>query len=162
MRRMMTLVAPALLLATATAVSQAPAPSGHTMLTPGEMKWAPAPPGLPPGAEAAVLDGDPAVAGKPFTLRVKLPAGYKVPPHWHPVDENVTVLSGALMFGMGDRFDEGAMKALAPGSFVSTPKDMRHYVQAKGATVIQVSGIGPFGITYVNAADDPRTKKPTS
>jgi quercetin dioxygenase-like cupin family protein len=105
-----------------------------------------------------VLAGDPAAAGSAFTLRVKMPAGYKVPPHWHPADENLTVLQGTLMAGMGDTFDAAAMKTLTAGSFATMPKEMRHYVRAKTATVIQVHGTGPFAITYVNPADDPRTK----
>jgi quercetin dioxygenase-like cupin family protein len=161
MKRTLLFVGLATLLAGGQAQSQMPA-AGHTMLTPAEFKWAPAPPGLPPGAEAALLEGDPAIAGKSFTLRVKLPDGYKVPPHWHPADEHVTVLSGTLMFGMGETFDVGKMKALTAGSFALAAKDTRHFVQAKGATVIQVHATGPFGITYVSAADDPRLKKPSN
>ena len=91
-------------------------------------------------------------------IRLKLPAGYRVPPHWHPSDELVTVLSGTLQVGMGDKFDAASMQTLTAGSFDTAVKEMRHYVTAKGATVIQVTAMGPFTITYVNPADNPRTK----
>jgi quercetin dioxygenase-like cupin family protein len=135
----------------------APAAPAHAGMLPAEIKWGPAPPALPPGAQAAVLAGDPSKEGV-FVLRAKLPAGYRVPPHWHPVDEYMTVISGTLQFGMGDKFDAASMRALTAGSYVTAEKDMRHFVQAKGPTVIQVTAMGPFQITYVNQADDPRTK----
>jgi quercetin dioxygenase-like cupin family protein len=134
-----------------------PATPSHIGMLPAEMKWGPGPAGLPPGAQAVVLAGDPGKEG-PFVLRAKLPAGYRVPPHWHPADEHVTVLSGTLQVGMGDKFDAASMRSLPAGSFITAAKEMRHYVQTKGATVIQVSAVGPFGITYVNEADDPRKK----
>jgi hypothetical protein len=129
----------------------------HVMVSPADIKWGPAPPSLPAGAEAAVLSGDPSKA-VPYVLRAKLPDGYKVPPHWHPTDENVTVLKGTLMVGKGAKFSAEASQALPAGSFMRMPKDMRHFAWAKGETIIQVHGIGPFEITYVNAADDPRKK----
>src|SRR6516165_557553 len=127
------------------------------MVRPADVKWQPAPPGLPAGAQIAVLFGDPTKAG-PYVLRVKLPDGYKVPPHWHPTDENVTVIEGTFMAGKGDKFSAEASEALPAGSFVKMPREMRHFAWAKGETIIQVHGIGPFEITYVNAADDPRNK----
>jgi hypothetical protein len=131
---------------------------GHVMVTPDDVKWGPAPPGLPPGAKLAVLAGDPSKAGVPYTIRARFPDGYKVPPHWHPVDENVTVLRGTLGVGRGEKFDRAAGKELPAGSFSRMPKGMRHFAWAKGETVIQVHGIGPFEIHYVNPADDPREK----
>jgi len=163
MKRTVLFVGFGTLLASSIAVSQqapAPAPSTHVMLSSEALKWGPPPPGLPAGAQVAILAGDPATVGQMFALRIKMPAGYKVPPHWHPTDEQVSVLEGALMMGMGEKFDQATMKSLSAGSFAVMPKEMRHYVHAKGATVIQVQGIGPFGISYVNPADDPR--KPTS
>jgi mannose-6-phosphate isomerase-like protein (cupin superfamily) len=131
--------------------------SEHVLVKPGEIKWGPAPPGLPPGAEMAVLAGDPSKTGVPFTIRAKLPDGWKVPPHWHPADENVTVLKGALIVGRGDKI-EGKGHELPAGSFMHMPKEMHHYAIAKGETILQVHGIGPFDIHYVNPADDPRKK----
>src|SRR5262249_25946806 len=131
----------------------------HVTFTPDQVKWGPAPPSLPAGAQLAVLQGDPSKAGRPYTIRAKLPDGYKVPPHWHPVDENVTVLSGPFMLGGGENFDADAAKELPAGAFSSMPKGMRHFAWAKGETIIQVHGTGPFEIHYVNPDDDPRKKK---
>jgi len=160
MKRTILLLGLATCLGAGIAMSQtpAPAPGTHTILSADALKWGPAPPSLPAGAELAVLSGDPATAGSQFTLRLKMPAGYKVAPHWHPSDEHVTVIQGALMAGMGEKFDEATMKTLTAGSFTVMPKEMRHYVRAKTATILQVHGTGPFAITYVNSADDPRTK----
>jgi quercetin dioxygenase-like cupin family protein len=130
----------------------------HTLLAPEEMKWGPAPPGLPAGAELAVVSGDPSKEGLPFTMRAKFPDGYQVPPHWHPTDENVTVIQGTINLGEGDKFDRSATKALPAGSFAVMPKGMHHFAWANGETIVQIHGIGPFAITYVNAADDPRKK----
>jgi quercetin dioxygenase-like cupin family protein len=128
----------------------------HVMVSADEVKWMPAPPSLPPGAQLAVIEGDPSKAGGTYTIRAKMPDGYRVPPHWHPVTENVTVLEGAFFIGMGDKFDQSAGKELKAGAFASMPVGVRHFAWAKGATVIQVHGVGPFEINYVNAADDPR------
>jgi hypothetical protein len=129
----------------------------HVAIKPDKIKWGPAPPALPPGAEAAVLVGNPGKAG-PYVIRAKFPDGYKVPPHWHPTDENVTVIKGTFMIGTGEKFDSSKMESLPAGSFMRMPKTMRHYAMAKGETIVQVHGMGPFDITYVNAADDPRKK----
>ena len=130
----------------------------HVATTPDELKWGPAPPGLPPGAQLAVVSGDPSEAGGSFIMRAKFPDGYKIPAHWHPTDENVTVIQGTLNIGMGDKLDESAAKQLPVGSFALMPKNMRHFAFASGETIVQIHGIGPFEITYVNAADDPRHK----
>lgn len=114
----------------------------HTMTTAAELKWGPGSDALPPGAQFAVVDGDPGKAGAPFVIRAKLPNGYRVPPHFHPSDESVTVLSGNLAFGMGDKTDDASMKQLGPGGFARMPKGMRHYVLAKSDTEIQVHAIG--------------------
>ena len=95
-------------------------------------------------------------AGKPFVIRAKLPDGYRVAPHFHPTDENVSVLSGTFSAGMGDTFNEGSMTALGPGGYAKMPKMMHHYAMAKGETIIHISATGPFQITYVNPKDDPR------
>jgi len=134
-------------------------PAGtHTMLAPNALKWGDSPPGLPPGARVAVVSGDPTQA-QAFVLRAQLPANYRIAPHWHPTAEHITVLSGTVALGMGDTFDEGAMQTVPAGGFASLPADMRHSFMSKSAATIQVHGMGPFAITYVNPADDPRTKK---
>jgi hypothetical protein len=133
-------------------------PAKHVIMTTGDMKWGPAPDALPPGAQMAVLDGDPGKAGVPFVIRAKLPDGYKVMPHWHPTDESITVLSGTFVAGMGDTWTDSALTSLKAGEFARMPKMSHHYAGAKGETVIQIHGLGPFGITYVNPKDDPRKK----
>lgn len=127
----------------------------HTMIAPNDVKWGPAPPSLPAGAQFAVLSGDPSKAG-PFTFRLKAPDGYKIMPHWHPTDENVTVLEGTFVMGTGEKFDQAAAHEMAAGSFVRMPKGTRHFALAKGETVVQVHSVGPFQINYVNPNDDPR------
>src|SRR5262245_51555026 len=129
--------------------------SKHVMVKPDAMKWGPAPPSLPAGAQAAVLVGDPSKNG-PYVIRVKMPDGYTVPPHWHPVDENVTVIQGALRIGEGEKFDESKLEELPAGSYMRMPKTMRHFARTKGETILQLHGTEPFEITYVNPADDPR------
>ena len=129
----------------------------HVMVKPESVKWMDAPSSIPPGARAAVIEGDPKAAG-PFTMRLWFPANYKVPPHWHPVDEHVTVLSGTLHMGLGDKFEDGKLQSLPAGSFALMVTGTRHFAMTKEETVIQLHGMGPWGITYVNPADDPRSK----
>lgn len=124
------------------------------LLTPSDIKWADTP-ALPPGAKVAVLEGKMSEA-VPITARIKLPANYRIPPHWHPVVERVTVLSGTFHYGMGETFDKKTTRALGAGSLVVMPPEMRHYVWTKEATVIQLNVQGPWAIHYVNPADDPR------
>ena len=130
----------------------------HVMVTPADIKWADAPPSLPPGAKMAVLEGDPGKKG-PFTIRMQAPAGYKIPPHTHPTAERITGISGALHLGMGDKFDETAGQELAAGSFAVMPAGMKHFAWSPDETIIQVSAMGPFAIKYVNPNDDPRNAK---
>ena len=129
-------------------------PSQAHIFTPEHLKWGPAPAILPAGARLAVLDGDPSKAGL-FTMRLSMPAGYRIPPHFHQFDEHVTVISGAFQVGMGDTFDEGKLTTLPPGTFGVIPPGMRHFARADQATVIQLHGVGPWGLTYVNPADQP-------
>lgn len=126
--------------------------------TPDQIVWKPGPASLPSGARYAVLEGDPTQEG-PFTLRIKLPDGYRIPPHMHPKTERLTVLSGTFRFGMGERFDEKGLRPLPAGSYAYWPAGMRHFVSARGETVVQLHGIGPWQIIYVNPADDPRQGK---
>jgi len=132
-------------------------PAAHVMVAADEVKWGPAPAALPPGAQAAVLDGDPANSGL-FVLRIKFPDGYHVPPHSHPTDEHVTVVSGTLMAALGDTVKEADMHALTAGGYAKMPAGSNHYVRAKGETIVQVTGTGPFQVKYANPGDDPRTK----
>jgi anti-sigma factor ChrR (cupin superfamily) len=114
-----------------------------------------------PGVQLAVLHGDPGKDG-PFTLRLKLPNATKVPPHWHPTDENLTVIQGTFQVATGEKYDVAALKPLVAGDYAFMPKEMRHFGLTKGETIVQVSGMGPFVINYVNPEDDPKNKKPSS
>jgi quercetin dioxygenase-like cupin family protein len=138
--------------------SAAEADMKHVLLTPADLQWGEAPPGLPAGAKLAVLEGDPTKKG-PFTIRLQMPDGYKIMPHTHPTAEKVTIISGTGFLGMGGKFDEAAAKQMEPGSFAIMPAGMQHFAFAKGETVVQISGKGPFEIKYVNPADDPRQAK---
>ena len=130
----------------------------HVVLNPADLKWGDAPPGLPAGAKLAVLAGDPNKKGL-FTVRLQMPAGYKVPPHTHPTAEHITVISGTFNIGTGDKFDEAAGKELGAGGYLVMPAGMKHYAWTPAETIIQVHGMGPFVIKYVNPADDPRNAK---
>ena len=130
----------------------------HQFIGTDELKWGDAPPSLPPGAKAVILEGNPAKPG-PFTMRLKLPADYKILPHFHPAIEHVTVLSGTLNLGTGDKFDSGKTTPLGPGGFAVMQTGVKHFVWCKEEVVIQAHSIGPWGITYLNAADDPRNSK---
>ena len=129
----------------------------HTVVPANAVKWGPAPPSLPPGAQASALLGSPAKEG-PFVLRLKFPAGFVVPPHRHSKDEFVTVISGGFGVSSGEKLNRRGVKALPPGSFVHLPAGMPHFAWAEGETVVQINGVGPFDVVYVNPADDPRKK----
>ena len=124
-----------------------------------EMKWQKGPASLPKGAKIAVLEGNPSKEG-PFVFRVKVPDGYRVPPHTHPKTERITVISGTFNIGMGDKFDEKATKAMPAGAYGYWPAGMKHFVWVKGETVLQFHGMGPWLIEYLNPNDDPRKKNP--
>lgn len=130
----------------------------HAMIQASALKWGEAPPGLPAGGKFAVVSGDPSQPG-PFVLRADLPAGYRIGPHWHPTTENLTVLHGTVSMNMGDKDDPATRTDVPAGGYVVLPVDMRHAFFAKTNVSIQVHGMGPFGITYVNPSDDPRNKK---
>lgn len=127
-------------------------------VTPMDIKWMDGPPSLPPGSKFAVLMGDPKKEG-PFVMRLKLPADYKIMPHHHPGDENVTILSGALHISMGDTFDPMKAKSLPAGSYAMLPAKSNHFALFKEETVLQLNNLGPWDVVYANAADDPRKKK---
>jgi len=122
-----------------------------------EPTWGPAPAIFPAGAKMAVMQGDPSKAGL-FTVRLDLPNGYSVAPHFHPTDEYLTVIKGTFLLGMGDKLAAKQATALATGRFATVAATMHHYAIAKGRTIVQVNGMGPFVLTYVNAADDPSRK----
>jgi quercetin dioxygenase-like cupin family protein len=129
----------------------------HVIASPATVKWGDAPPSFPKGAQLAVLHGDPGKAG-PFALYMKMPAGYKIPAHWHSQDENLVIVSGTFYAGMGDKLDEKKAQALKAGSYVFMPAKMHHYAFAKSPAVVELHGTGPFDITYIDPKDDPQKK----
>jgi quercetin dioxygenase-like cupin family protein len=151
-KRLVTAVALFVLLPMTVAVAD-----DHVLVRPDSLKWAAGPPFLQAGAQIAIVSGDPSKEGL-YVLRLKLPAGFKVAPHMHPNDENVTVISGTFNIAMGDKFDDAKGPALKAGGFAIAPKGMAHYAWFPEETIIQIHGLGPSGITYVNPADDPRKK----
>ena len=158
MKTITTITAAAILIASSASVfAQTKA---HVISAVKEAQWGPAPPMLPPGAEIAVLAGNPG-GSSAYTVRLKFPANYAIPAHSHPTDENVVIVSGALTFGMGDKLAKAAAgnKTLAPGGFALMPAGMNHYAFTTGETTIILYGQGPVEFKYVNAADDPRKKK---
>lgn len=122
-----------------------------------EIQWKEGPPSLPAGSRFAVLEGDPSKEGL-FTMRLQLPDGYQVPPHYHSGVEHVTVVSGTFNVGIGEKFDRSATRPMTAGTFGYWPPPMRHFAWTKGETVLQLHGLGPWTVTYVNPADDPRKK----
>jgi quercetin dioxygenase-like cupin family protein len=134
-----------------TPAKKAAAADRHLIVPAEALEWKP----LRPGAETAVVSGNPAKAGAPFVMRFRYRGVVRVPPHWHPTDENITVLSGTFLIGMGERSDESSATELPAGAYALIPARMAHYAWSKGDTVLQVHGIGPFTINYVNPADDP-------
>jgi quercetin dioxygenase-like cupin family protein len=158
MRRVIAGAAVTLLALVSAGQAQEPSAS-HVLVAAADMEWGPAPAALPKGAMIALLSGDPGSSG-PFMVRAKLPAGYRIPPHWHPTDEHLTVLSGTVMLGMGEKVGGAPMKELGPGGYALMPSPMRHYLEAKTEVIVQVNGMGPFTVNYVNPADDPRQAAP--
>jgi len=126
---------------------------------PDTIPWGTAPPVVRPGAQFAVLEGDPTASTGDFTIRLKMPDGYRIAPHWHPKRENVTIISGTFKVGMGDTFDPSAMKSFPAGSFAFLDPDMHHFAMAHGETIVQVHGQSPLQFNYVNPSDDPGKTK---
>jgi quercetin dioxygenase-like cupin family protein len=129
----------------------------HKMVQPKDLKWE-AVPSLPKGAQIAVIEG-PMNQAVPFTVRLKFPANYRIPPHFHPTAERVTVLSGTFNMGIGEKFDQKKTHALAPGGMMIMKEKTPHFGWTKDETIVQLHGTGPWGVTYVNAADDPRKQQ---
>lgn len=130
-------------------------PHETNAFTPDTIPWGPAPPVVRPGAQFAVLEGDPTASTGDFTVRLKMPDGFRISPHWHPERENVTIISGTFKVGMGDNFETDKMKAFIAGSFAFLDPNMHHYAMACGETIVQVHGRSPFQFNYVNPEDDP-------
>jgi quercetin dioxygenase-like cupin family protein len=149
-------VAGAVLLAGAFLVN---AQKPHVLATPQDANWGPAPPMFPPGAQIAVLAGDPTKPA-PYTVRLKFPANYAIPAHSHPTDENVVVISGAVSFGVGDKLVKNASsnKTLPVGGYALMPANMNHFAYATQESSIILFGQGPVEFKYVNPSDDPRSK----
>lgn len=126
-------------------------------VNPADVQWGGAPAFLPPGAQFALLDGDPHAEG-PITLRLRFPADYEIPAHWHPTQENVTVLQGTVYAGHGDKIDRDNSVALTAGGYMAIPASTNHFVWTKEPAVVQVDLIGPFVIHYVDPATDPRNQ----
>jgi quercetin dioxygenase-like cupin family protein len=137
--------------------ARAQAHADHLMVAPAELKWSDVG-SMPPGAKIAVIEG-PLNEAKPFTMRLKLPANYQIPAHFHTAIEHVTVISGTFHMGTGDKLDTKATRALGPGSVAIMQVGTRHFAWNKEPTEIQVHGVGPWTLTYVNPADDPRKKQ---
>lgn len=121
----------------------------HKIVHFGDLKWTP----IIKGCDLAPVTGDPSAEGAPFVVRIRCADGAKIPAHWHPTDENVTVLKGTFLVGMGETFDESKMQTMNVGNFVSMPKEMRHFAMSKGETIVQVHGAGPFKVNWVNPSD---------
>ena len=152
-----TVAAAAALLFAAEQASPTAAPE-HKVMTPADLKWVDAPPGVPAGAKMAALNGDATQAGA-FTVRLKSRAGYKIMPHTHPSAERLTCISGTMQIGMGEKFDESTMQKMGPGSYLVLPTGMAHYAKTTSDCIVQIDSEGPFQINYVNPADDPRNAK---
>jgi anti-sigma factor ChrR (cupin superfamily) len=126
----------------------------HRMVTPAELKWSDVP-SLPPGAKVAVIEG-PMNQAVPFTVRLKFPDSYSIPPHWHPAVERVTVLSGTFHMGLGEKFDRSKGHALQAGGIAIMQPKTAHFAWTTGETIVQLHGTGPWGVTYLNPNEDPR------
>lgn len=128
--------------------------TGHTIGTVDDLDWGPIA-SLPAGAEMAVIIGNPGEEGA-FTLRLRMPDGYEIPAHWHPATENITVIEGTFNVGMGDTLDRASTTALSAGAYAVMQPEMRHFAWTSGTTTIQLHGVGPWQINYVDPEDDPR------
>jgi len=133
--------------------------SSHVMLDASKIAWGDVPPFLPPGAQFKAISGDPSKPGGMFVVRLKVPAGYRVPRHWHPNDEHVTIIEGTVKLDMGSGSDTHASQ-LEAGDYVLLPAHMQHEATAQTAAVVQIHGASPFEINYVDPKDDPRNGTP--
>ena len=136
-----------------------PNSSEKNAFTPDTISWGPAPSFVAAGAQLAVVEGNPLASAGDYTVRLKMPDGYRIAPHWHPKRENVTVISGTFKVGMGDRFEAGKMLTFPAGSFAYLDPDMHHYAMASGETVVQIHGMSPVQFNYIDPNDDPSRNK---
>lgn len=162
------------LLAVAVLAQAPPAKKSATMknggpVMSGSEQWTDLPPAALVGTPSvemggtlkiAILQGDPMTPGRSYTVRLSGTDGTKVAPHWHPTAENVTVIKGSFLIGMGSKWDAASMQEIPVGGFISAPAQMRHYAQCKGDTVVQVNGIAPFIVNFVGPDDPGPAKKP--
>lgn len=164
MKRVLVVVAGIAVLATAASSQEKKeATEAHKIVRFGDLKWAP----IIKGCDLAPVAGDMNAEGAPFVLRIRCADGAKIPAHWHPTDENVTVLKGTFLVGMGESFDDSKLQTMNVGNFVTVPKEMRHYASCKGETIVQVHAMGPFKVNWVNPSeveppDAPAAAKPKS
>jgi anti-sigma factor ChrR (cupin superfamily) len=121
----------------------------HKIMHFGDLKWTP----IIKGCDLAAVEGNPEAEGQPFVIRFRCTDGAKVPAHWHPTDENLTVLKGAFLVGMGDNFDESKLQTMNVGNFILMPKEMHHFALNKGETIVQLHGMGPFKVNWVNPSE---------
>ena len=129
----------------------------HVLTNSNKLVWKNGPASLPVGAKIAILEGDMSKA-EHFTVRIMLPANYKIPPHWHPAIEHVTVIQGAFYMGMGEKYEPTKATMLTTGAFAVMPVQSPHFAYTKSKTIVQLHGVGPWGINYINEKDDPRKK----
>jgi quercetin dioxygenase-like cupin family protein len=148
----------ALLLPAARSCAEETQSTDMRLYPPATVEWKAGPAALPPGAKVAALEGDPTKEG-PFVVRLQFPSGYHIPPHTHPKTERVTVISGTMLLAMGENLDRSAAKTLPAGTYGFWPAGMKHTAWFENETVIQLHGVGPWQINYVNPADDPRNAK---
>jgi len=120
-----------------------------------KLQWGPAPAAFPKGAEMAVVSGDPGKAGV-FTIELSMPGGYRIPPHFHPTDEKIEIKKGTFLVGMGDKLDLKQARPMETGDTGTMAAKAHHYAATKGATIVAVTAMGPFAMTYVNPKDDPQ------
>jgi anti-sigma factor ChrR (cupin superfamily) len=132
--------------------------AAHKIVHYGDLKWTP----IIKGCDLAPVSGDSSVEGASFVLRIRCADGIKVPAHWHPTDENLTVMKGTFLVGMGEAFDESKLQTMNVGNFAMMPKEMRHFALCKGETIVQIHGAGPFKVNWVNPADVIPPDKPAA
>jgi hypothetical protein len=130
----------------------------HKIVHYGDLKWTP----IMKGCDLAGVSGDPNAEGAPFVLRIRCVDGTKIPAHWHPSDENLTVLKGTFLVATGEAFDESKLQTMNVGNFMQMPKEMRHFALCKGETIVQVHGAGPFKVNWVNPSEVPPPDTPAA